>query len=412
MSAELWSELVQACLASGMASLLILLIRKPLRQLVGTQLAYTAWMLVPMAVVAMLVPAPAKKFFSLAQMPSGIGLSGVVPYAMAATSLPDPRLILLAIWSLGMLITLIVFARRQSEFNRRVKRCSDSQLNQVIGHGPAVVGLLRPRIVLPSDFQQRYTADEQRLVLAHEQIHLQRGDIYAQSVAAVLRCLFWFNPLVHYAAARFRFDQELACDAAVLERFPNSRRSYGGAMLKAQLADFGLPVGCHWHSSHPLKERIAMLKNPLPGAQRRTFGLLLVSVLVTTGAVSAWAAQPEASSVGAITTESASDAPADVIFVPTDSATLPAPPYPKDALSKGQSGSVVLQLLVGVDGKVAEVKVVSSEPAGLFDRVAIDAASKWQLNPAVDAKGNKVESWVQVPLTFSADGDGKHVGSR
>ena len=81
--------------------------------------------------------------------------------------------------------------------------------------------------------------------------------------------MFWFNPLVHLAAARFRFDQELACDAAVIARHPDSRRRYGAAMLKTQRAEFGLPMGCHWQSSHPLKERVAMLKQAPPSRPTR-----------------------------------------------------------------------------------------------------------------------------------------------
>jgi beta-lactamase regulating signal transducer with metallopeptidase domain len=122
--------------------------------------------------------------------------------------------------------------------------------------------------------------------------HLRRGDIHAQLLATGLRCLFWFNPLLHYAARMFRFDQELACDATVLAAFPRGRGRYGSAMLKTQLAGFGLPVGCHWQSSHPLKERIEMLKQPLPARMRKRTGAAMVAVLMCAGTWAAWAAQP------------------------------------------------------------------------------------------------------------------------
>jgi hypothetical protein len=133
----------------------------------------------------------------------------------------------------------------------------------VDGHGPAVVGWWRSRIVLPEDFRERYTRGERRLVLAHEIAHLRAATSTRRpspprcaACSGSTRCAL--------AAAQFRFDQELACDAAVLDRFPRGRGRYGSAMLKTQLAGFGLPVGCHWQSSHPLKERIEMLKQPLP----------------------------------------------------------------------------------------------------------------------------------------------------
>jgi hypothetical protein len=149
-----------------------------------------------------------------------------------------------------------------------------------------------PRLVLPPDFETRYTEGERELILAHERAHLARGDTFANALAALLRGLFWFHPLVHYAIARFRQDQELACDAAVLRRFPQARRSYAEAMLKTQLAVLGLPVGCHWQSSHPLKERIAMLKHPIPHPARRALGFGLAAMLALFGGYAAWAAQP------------------------------------------------------------------------------------------------------------------------
>src|SRR4029077_12446784 len=154
---------------------------------------------------------------------------------------------------------------------------------------PALVGAIRPRIVLPADFEQRYDGRERELILAHERTHRARGDAQANALAALLRCVFWFNPLVYFAASRFRFDQELACDAAVISRFPEARRSYADAMLKTQLAVLGLPVGCHWQSSHPLKERIAMLKKPLPGRTRAALGAGIAVALTISGTYSAWA---------------------------------------------------------------------------------------------------------------------------
>src|SRR3546814_498383 len=86
---------------------------------------------------------------------------------------------------------------------------------------PAVVGL-RARIVLPADFDVRYSADERALILAHERTHRARGDVAGNALMAALRCVYWFNPLLWIAADRFRRDQELACDATVVARHPHA----------------------------------------------------------------------------------------------------------------------------------------------------------------------------------------------
>ncbi|HZV39138.1 MAG TPA: TonB family protein, partial [Pseudoxanthomonas sp.] len=206
------------------------------------------------------------------------------------------------LWVSGALATAALFAWQQWRFQRRLAGSAPHGEGLRIAHGseglPAVVGLLRPRIVLPADFDLRYDAGERELILCHERIHVARRDLWANAVAAVLRALFWFNPLLHYAAWRFRRDQELACDERVVAQHPQRRRDYAGAMLKTQMADSSLPVGCHWQASTPLKERIAMLKEHAPKPMRSVVGAALVSLLLIGGGYAAWAAQPEQPQAG------------------------------------------------------------------------------------------------------------------
>jgi TonB family protein len=224
-----------------------------------------------------------------------------LPLVIATAPAFDPLPWLALGWLLGTVGCAALFVRQQRRFVRslgHLSSCDDGTAQaQTTAGCPALVGAWRPRIVLPADFERRYDNAERELILAHERAHRARGDAQANALAAALRCLYWFNPLFHFAASRLRFDQELACDAIVISRFPEARRPYADAMLKTQLADLGLPAGCHWQSSHPLKERIAMLKKPLPGRARTALGLGLVAVLAAGGSYAAWAAQPAQSSV-------------------------------------------------------------------------------------------------------------------
>lgn len=402
MNADLLTELGQATLAISAAIVFIALVRQPLRRGWGARVAYVLWVGAPLAVLAVLLPAPSPQTLPVIAPAVTIGLPQSLASAWTASA-PAAATWLLPLWLLGMVAFLIVIARRQTNFNRLVQRHAHLPYDEVIGHGPAVAGFLRPRIVLPTDFRERYNADEQALVLAHEQVHLRRGDVHAQTLASVLRCLFWFNPLVHYAATRFRFDQELACDAVVLQQFPKSRRTYGDAMLKTQLAEFGLPLGCHWPSNHPLKERIAMLKHPLPGTARRLSGAMLVAVVVATGSYAAWIAQPAYAAPKPSPTV-AQPAPMPSVTRITEGDVLTPPKYPDAAVAEGLRGKVMLKLLVGVDGNVKQVQVESSEPAGVFDQAAIEAASQWHFsNASRDSDGKPVEGWVRVPIQFEPD---------
>ena len=85
------------------------------------------------------------------------------------------------------------------------------------GGEPSVMGMLRPMMVLPQDFLHGYSKAEQRLVLAHEMMHIKRRDLWAGFGALLFRTFNWPNPLVHIAAHFFRADQESACDSSVLK---------------------------------------------------------------------------------------------------------------------------------------------------------------------------------------------------
>lgn len=297
MTAETLQVLGLSTAASSAALLLVLASRKSMRRAFGARVAYALWALVPIAAVIALFPAPVA---SVASAPvivlTAPAVFDAAPIAADIAPSFDATPWLIALWLAGVVAVLFLLARQQRNFVRMLGRLSTIGIDTLRAEStagcPALIGALRPRVVVPSDFEERYSQTERELILAHERTHRVNGDAQINLLAAAVRCVFWFNPLVHFAASRFRFDQELACDAAVITRFPEARRSYADAMLKTQLADFGLPVGCHWQSSHPLKERIAMLKQPLPGLARRALGAGIAAALVFGGAYAAWASQP------------------------------------------------------------------------------------------------------------------------
>ncbi|MBY4596769.1 TonB family protein [bacterium BD-1] len=393
MGSEFLLALVEATLATSLALLAVMALRRPLRRFAGARLAYAAWAAVPLAGVAVMLPAAPAATVAMAVTPSPLRLAAAdASLVLQQAGAGNPWL---ALWLAGVVATAAVFALRQWRFHRQLGvRDSDGE-DDSAPLGPAVIGLWRPRLVLPTDFTRRYSPEEQALVLEHERQHLQRGDLPAQALCSLLRCLFWFNPLLHAAAARFRLDQELACDAAVLARHPDARRRYGEVMLKTQLADFGLPLGCHWQSSHPLKERIAMLKSPLPSAGRARVASALIAASMALATFGAWAVQPAAPA-------------AKPLRAVLDEDVLTQPKYPASAKEAGIGGLVVLEVLIGDDGAPREIKVKRSEPEGVFDAAAVEAAWQWRFNAGRNGnRGQKVEGWVVVPVQFSPDGPPK-----
>jgi TonB family protein len=77
---------------------------------------------------------------------------------------------------------------------------------------------------------------------------------------------------------------------------------------------------------------------------------------------------------------------------------IPQPTYPDLARDMGTEGTVVLRLLVGKDGKVADVRVVNGPE--VLQEAAINAAKQATFKPALQ-QHRPVAVWVQVPIKFS-----------
>ncbi|MGH7140618.1 MAG: M56 family metallopeptidase [Pirellulales bacterium] len=81
--------------------------------------------------------------------------------------------------------------------------------------GPAVFGLLHPTIVIP----ERLMADRPgnlEMVLAHEMLHLRRGDLYVGLFQFATQLAWWFHPLVWWTCRQLTRERERSCDEAVL----------------------------------------------------------------------------------------------------------------------------------------------------------------------------------------------------
>lgn len=78
--------------------------------------------------------------------------------------------------------------------------------------GPAVFGLFRPTVVLPSKIVNAQTAEQLESMLAHELIHIRRGDLWWAWLQTIARALFWFHPLVRLAAWMMSIESERSCD--------------------------------------------------------------------------------------------------------------------------------------------------------------------------------------------------------
>lgn len=95
--------------------------------------------------------------------------------------------------------------------------------------GPAVMGALRPMIVLP-EWALTLDPDQRALMLEHERQHVRARDPLALHAAASIALLMPWNPAAWWLIRRLRLAIELDCDARVLAAGRDAR-AYGTLLL-------------------------------------------------------------------------------------------------------------------------------------------------------------------------------------
>jgi len=78
------------------------------------------------------------------------------------------------------------------------------------------------------------------------------------------------------------------------------------------------------------------------------------------------------------------------------------PQWPREALIEGIEGYVVVEVTIGADGSVKDVRVIQSEPKRMFDRNVIRAVLKWKFKPRI-INGVPVERKAIQTLEFTLD---------
>jgi beta-lactamase regulating signal transducer with metallopeptidase domain len=347
MTSELMHGLLAVNLALSAAILVAAALRGPVRRRFGARMAYGLWLAAPLAALAVFVPRPhwlpAGLFPPAAPETVMTVQASAAAAAQPASVIVAPPYMLETLWLAGaavaIILTLLAHRRGMASFGglSAVGRQGVVRAERT-GLGPAMVGVWRPRLVLPADFETRFSDREQTLILAHEKHHQQSGDTRINGLVSLVCCLNWFNPLVHLAAHLLRVDQELACDAAVVERFPGERRTYAEALLKSQLISAPLPLGCTWPSGSPtlLQERLTMLAFKSLGRSGLVAGGALVGALCLGTAVAAWAASGAPDTASQVAVDAMTAAPMQRVVVDS----VPAAPAVRTVSAKrAASGS-------------------------------------------------------------------------
>ena len=96
---------------------------------------------------------------------------------------------------------------------------------------PFILGLVRPKIYLPSNMD----ATSMEPVIAHETAHLARRDHWWKPLGFLILTVHWFNPLCWVTYVLLCRDIELACDEKVIRQMDlDGKKQYSTALLECK----------------------------------------------------------------------------------------------------------------------------------------------------------------------------------
>ena len=327
--------------------------------------------------------------------------------------------------------------------------------------GPAVVGLVRPTIVLPA-WALRLDDDDLALIVRHEHEHIAAGDPWLVHAAAWALVVMPWNPAIWWMAARLRLAVELDCDARVVAHAPDPSSEiakYGGVLLQVATRHERRMTGvapAMFESTSSLSRRIATMCASPVGRRSTKAVIAGIGAACLIGAAfaspvpderelrpavtldrteqevaPATRVPPIASVPTVATTPSPEPAPTRVSAAPPPQTTpsigpvarppsrldlpgvrrpgdgvtapvvihQPLPKYTPDAMRRKVQGRVSLEVLVDEFGRVSEARVIEPLDADL-DAEAVAAAYAWRFEPGV-ADGRPVQTAVVLEMEFT-----------
>jgi len=252
---------------------------------------------------------------------------------------------------------------------------------------PATWGIVRPVILLPG-YAAEWPAERRRMLVRHEEAHVEHHDWLWLMTARVVCAIFWFSPFVWLAAWELRRESERAADDCVLgDGFDADLYAAELLNVARRARSFAAPAAVAMAAGAALEDRVRRILD----VRRRRGASPIVLRLAVVAAVFAIvvplaARQNQVYRVG------------DVGLEPPRPVYKMTPRYTKEALRSRVEGSVILDAEVSEDGVPENIQVEQSLDEGL-DRNAQEALAAWQFEPGrVD--GCAVRVAVTVTMEF------------
>lgn len=263
---------------------------------------------------------------------SGITLSGI--RSVMSNWLP----VCVVAWLLGVLFLgfrLLLGLGRVQRWRRSGQPVLDRRLNQALKRlssqlaiakpprllesaiisVPAVIGWVRPVILIPTSMVSGLTTSELEAILAHELAHIRRHDYLFNLLQNVAETLLFYHPAVWWISNRIRVEREFCCDDMAIELCGN-RTGFAKALARMESIRCGnrLAVAATGGSLVSRIRRIVSGQPSCTGSWWPAGAAALLAMSLLLGGI--WVSQASATSTGneagEETTVTQTDRPGDV----------------------------------------------------------------------------------------------------
>ena len=301
------------------------------------------------------------------------------------------------VWLAGVIATIAQFVlgivylawktRHSSSFHGGL-HSSRVSIRLAAVSSPLVWGWLRPTILLPLSAAE-WSADRKNLAVAHERAHIGRHDCWFALLDLLARALYWFHPLVWWLSAKLKEQRELACDEQVLAG--GAAAPLYAALLLETANELSAPVlfGC-----------CGMIDN------RNQLRKRVENILAYSGTTrrfnNRWAAA--ATILILFSTSLVVPARAEAVYKIGGDVLAPKvikksePQYTKRARHDKIQGNVLIDLIIGANGRPKNIRIQKSLAPDL-DKQAARSVSSWRFDPATRS-GKPVSVQAKVEVHF------------
>jgi bla regulator protein BlaR1 len=260
-------------------------------------------------------------------------------------------------------------------------------------NSPAVVGWLRPAVLMPTALLAGLPVDLVEALLAHEVAHIYRKDYLVNLVQSAVEILLFYHPAVWWISKQIRIEREQIADdiAAAMIEEPRHLALALGELEQIRYAGTQLAMTA---SGGDLVTRIIRLidRDPKPF---HVVALMPVIALVFAGlAMYAHATNGQTSTATVKT---------DMPVARLDFSSCRKPEYPKTAFDQKLEGTVRMVFSIDATGHVASANVEQSSGHADLDGAALNALKLCSFTPATQ-HGKPVDSSTTVSYVWKLQG--------